>query len=183
MRTVSQDALREFFAPESDDTLITLLTFYPPAYPGNETPDPIRICDNYVKRLDQYTNDMELVYGLTYQSQDFIFLPLQVTLPNDDTGNSPRVSLTIYDVTYLLTETIRSITGPVPVKIELVLRSLVNNTTQNASVQPEVTFNSFYITNFVYSQDQVQANLEMIDYATEPFPAYSFIPAYFPGIF
>lgn len=183
MRTISQAALREFFAPESDDTLVTLITFYPPAYPGNPTPAAIRICDNYTKRLAEYTTDTELVYGVTYQDQDFIFLPVQITLPNDDTSGSPRASLTIYDVTYLLTETIRSITGPVPVKIELVLRSLLDNATQNSAVQPEAVFTGFKIINFTYNQDQVQANLEMIDYATEPFPAYSFIPAYFPGIF
>lgn len=183
MRTVSQAALREFFAPESDDTLVTLLTFYPSAYPGNANPAPIRICDNYTKRLAEYTTDAQLVYGVTYQSQNFIFLPVQITLPNDDTSGSPRASLTMYDVTYLLTETIRSVTGPVRVKIELVLRSLLDNDTQNAAVQPEAVFTGFDIVNFTYTQDQVQANLEMIDYATEPFPAYSFIPAYFPGIF
>jgi hypothetical protein len=183
MRNISQAALRAFFSPESDDTLVTLITFYPSPYPGNANPSPIRICDNYTKRLAAFTTDTQLVYGVTYKSEDFIFLPIQITLPNDDTSASPRASLTIYDVTYLLTETIRSITGPVQVKIELVLRSLLDNDTQNALVTPEVVFNGFYITSFTYTQDQVQASLEMIDYATEPFPAYSFIPAYFPGIF
>jgi hypothetical protein len=183
MRIVSPAALRSFFSPESDDALITALTLSVPAYSGNTSPDPIRICDNYTKRLAQYTTDTELVYGITYKSNDYIFLPFQFALPGDDTSGSPRASIVINDVTYLLTETIRSITGPIPVKIELVLKSLVDNDTTNSAVEPEVVFTGFYITNITYNAQQVTAELEMIDYATEPFPAYRFIPVYFPGIF
>lgn len=183
MRTISPDALRAFFAPDSDDILISLFKFEPPGYVGNSNPAPIYICDNYTKRLAQYTTDTELVYGVTYKGNDYIFLPIQVRLPNDDQGSGPRASLNIYDVTYLLTETIRNITGPVKVTIELVLRSKLDNATTNMGVTPEVTFTGLYITNFNYDAQQVQAELQMIDYATEPFPAYRFIPSYFPGIF
>jgi hypothetical protein len=183
MRAVSPAALRAFFAPESNDALIIALTLSVPSYPGNSAPEPIRICDNYTKRLTQFTTETELVYGITYKSNDYIFLPFEFSLPDDDSTGSPRASIVIHDVTYLLTETIRSITGPVPVKIELVLKSLVDNNTTNSTVEAEVVFTGFYITNITYNAQQVTADLEMIDYATEPFPAYRFIPVYFPGIF
>jgi len=185
MRSISAAALRSFFSVESDDSLIALFTFEPQESPAQS---PIYIADNYTKRLtnnnpDLYGVDNTLVYGVTYKGQDYMFLPVQITLPNDDNSSAPKATLTIFDVTYLLTETIRSITGPVKVTIELVLRSLLDNNTTNMAVTPEVTFTGFYITNFTYNAQQVTADLQMIDYATEPFPAYRFIPAYFPGIF
>lgn len=170
LSTLSPAALKAMFSPESSDTLIMLLTMY------DESGDPtkaIRLADGYTQRLSETARD--IVYGVVSRGKEYTFIPITVTLPSEDDSASPRCSLTINDVTKILVPVIRNITSPPKVLMELVLASSPDIV--------EASFPGFYITNFTYSAETVQAELSMINFATEPFPAYTFTPAYFPGLF
>lgn len=165
--SMSPDAIRAVFSPDSDKDLITLVTFYDPPV------TPIRLCDSYTTRLSEDSTDV--TYGVTSRGDNYIFLPLEITLPQEDEAQAPRCSITIRDVTRILIPTIRALTAPPKVKLELVLSNTPNTV--------EVSFDGFYITTFSYNRDQVTAELQMVNYDREPFPSHSFSPKYFPGLF
>ncbi len=171
LTSMTPNALRAIFSPESDDDLITLLTIYNPV---NESQVLARLADGYTQRLEEPDNS-DIVYGVRSNSLDYIFLPMNITLPSEDEAQAPRCSITLYDVTRYLTPTIRNLTAPPRIKLELVMSKTPNVV--------EVSFSDFYITNFTYNAESITADLSMIDYEREPFPMHSFTPRYFPGMF
>lgn len=179
---MSQAAIAALFKPDSSETLITLLTIYDP---NNDSNVIVRLADNYTQRLTSrtagdistqpVTDDFDVVYGVVSNSLSYMFVPMQITLPSEEQNTAPRASIVINDVTRYVVPIIRQINGPPRIKLSLVLSSSPNII--------EASFDRFYLSNITYNSDQVTAELSMIDYAVEPFPAYSFTPAHFPGLF
>jgi hypothetical protein len=147
-----------------------------------------RLSDGFTQRLttsleagDIVTTDSEVVYGVVSnlgvvgQNKNYTFLPMQITLPNEDEAQAPRCSLVLNDVTRYLTPVIRNLTSPPKIKLNLVL-----NTDTNTS---QVEFVSFYISSITYNRDSVTCDLSMINFEREPFPMHSFNPSNFPGLF
>lgn len=167
---MSANALKAVFSPDADDDLIILLTIYDPL---NDSQVIARLADGFTKRISETAD--EVLYGVTSNSFDYTFLPMEISLPSEDEAQAPRCSIIMHDVTRYLTPIIRTITSPPRIKLELVL-------TKTPDVV-EVSFTDFYINNFSYNADAVTADLAMIDYEKEPFPMHSFTPRYFPGMF
>lgn len=170
LTTMSPEAIRAVFSPEADSDLLFLLTVYDPA---DGTTVVTRLADGFTKRVSE--TDNEVIYGVTSRGEDFMFLPMEISLPTEEEAQAPRCSIVLQDVTKYVIPIIRTIVGPPKIKMELVL-----------SKTPEIveaTFNGFYISSFTYNADTVTADLSMIDYEREPFPMHSFTPAYFPGMF
>lgn len=138
-----------------------------------------RISDNWKERLS-YTTDEEVIYGVKSTKsgfeRQFIFIPIEVELPQETDSGETSCRLTINYVTQELIDLIRSsLTRPADVAIELVLSSSTNTI--------EAEFNSFFISNVTYNANQITFELNMIPLSREPFPAYNFTPLYFPGLF
>lgn len=133
----------------------------------------IRLCDSYLTRLSE--NSSDVVYGVVSRSKNYIFLPLEITLPQEEEAQAPRCSIVMRDVTRYLIPVIRELKEPPKVKLELVLSSTPDVV--------EVSFDGFYVTNFNYNRDQVTCELQMVNYEREPFPVHSFNPSTFPGLF
>jgi hypothetical protein len=202
LNSLSAAAIKTLYSADADDTLITLITLYDPA---NDTQPVVRIADNYTTHftspvkignpaltpprivsaptgaaafppIELQTDGEDIIYGVIGPSSEkFIFLPLSITLPDETAGQSPRCTLTFFDIAGYLTPLIREIYGPPLVKIELVLAS-------NPSIV-EISFSDFFLTNISYSRESIQANLNVINLDREPFPQHQFTPAYFPGLF
>lgn len=170
LTTMSPEAIRAIFSPEADSDLLFLLTVYSPDNPETVV---ARICDGFTKRISETAN--EVIYGVTSRSQDFIFLPMEISLPTEEEAQAPRCSIVMRDVTKYIIPIVRTIVGPPKVKMELVLSKTPDTV--------EATFTGFYISSFSYNADSVTADLSMVDYEREPFPMHSFTPAYFPGMF
>lgn len=169
LSSLSPAALRAMFSTESSDTLITLLTIYDPT-----TGLPaVRLADNYLTRISETSSD--IIYGVTSRSNNFIFIPMQISLPSEEDNVAPKCSIVINDVTRYIVPIIRPLTAPPKILLELVLTSSPNTV--------EASFAGFYISNFTYNADSVTAELSMIDYQVEPFPSFTFTPAYFPGLY
>lgn len=167
---MSPNALKAVFSPDADDDLIILLTIYDPL---NESEVVARLADGFTKRISETAD--EVLYGVTSNGFDYIFLPMEISLPSEDEAQAPRCSIVMHDVTRHLTPIIRTITAPPRIKLELVLSKTPDVV--------EVSFSDFYINAFNYNADSVSADLAMIDYEREPFPMHSFTPRYFPGMF
>lgn len=185
---MSPAAIKAVLAPESGDDFIILITIYDPDIPSAVI---ARICDNWTGRLSgsinigsastggvitYTTDDDDILYGVQRaDGTKFLFLPIEITLPDERDGTPPRANIVFHDITQYLVPMIRSLRSPPLVKMEIVLSSNVDT--------PEVTFTDFYIYNITYNRDTISAELGMINYELEPFPQHSFTPAYFPGIF
>ena len=170
LTTMSPDAIRAIFSPEADSDLLFLLTIYDPSNPSTVV---ARLADGFTQRIRETAD--EVVYGVTSRSQDFIFLPMEISLPTEEEAQAPRCSIVLRDVTRYVIPIVRTIVGPPTVKMELVLSKTPDTV--------EASFTGFYISNFSYNADSVTADLSMIDYEREPFPMHAFTPAYFPGMF
>lgn len=169
LATMTPEAIKALFSPNSDETLICLLTMYDPV-----TNVPIlRLADNYLTRISESAEDV--VYGVTSRANNYIFLPLQISLPSEEDNTAPKCSIVINDVTRHITPIIRELTAPPKVLLEMVLTSSPDTV--------EAFFDGFYINNITYNADSVTADLQMINYQVEPFPCYTFTPAFFPGLF
>lgn len=181
LTTLSAEAKRQIFTPDADSDLIILVTFYDAATGASIA----RVCDGYKQRIelpstpaqstDIITTDSEVVYGVVSRGINYTFLPLQITLPSEEEAQAPRCSIVINDVTRYLTPTIRSLTGPPRVLLELVLSKTPDTV--------EVSFDYLYINNITYNRDTINCDLSMISYEREPFPVHSFNPPNFPGLF
>lgn len=170
LTTMSPEAIKAVFSPESDADLILLLTIYDPDSP---TTVVARLADGFTKRISETAD--EVIYGVTSRGNDFVFLPMEISLPTEEEAQAPRCSVTMHDVTRYIVPIIRSINGPPKVKLEIVLSKTPDTV--------EASFAGFYFSNFTYNVDQITGSLSMIDYEREPFPMHSFSPVYFPGIF
>ena len=169
LTSLSAEALRQLYSPDSDSTLITLLTIFEP----DNTTVKVRLCDNFIQRLDE--DEEDVVYGVTSRGQEYIFLPMQITLPSEEEANAPRYSIVMQDVTRQLTPLVRSVNRPLKIRLELVLSKSPDTV--------EVEFDDFFVSNFTFNREQVSAELSMLSLEREPFPCFSFNPAYNPGLF
>ena len=171
--TLSASAIRAMFSSETDENIIMLITIYDPNDPSQVV---FRFADNYTQRIASLTTDEEVIYGVPSRGQDFVFLPMTVGLPSEQDTGVGTCTLTLRYVTREAIELIRTqLRQPTQVKIELVLSGSPSTV--------EAVFPGFYITGATYSAETINFELTMINLAREPFPCYSFIPMYFPGLF
>ena len=177
-RALSPRALRAFFAPDCDENVITLLKIY-----GANMAEPVYLADGYTHRLESLTTDDEVVYGVTSQGIDHIFLPFSFTMPNDEEASGPRCELTIQNATQMITPLIRSLNAPPTVRIQVVLQgtSVADN---SATVSlPEISIDGMQLNGIGYSVDAVTGYLSVESLASEPFPCHSMTPSHCPGLF
>ena len=176
LSSLTANAITALLSQESSDTFITLITIS-----GTGISPAIRLADNYTQRIDSLETPQEITYGVVSNYEDgstsrnYLFLPFNLTLPIEDANQAPTCNLTINDVTRYLIPTIRNISAPPTVDIALVLKSSPNTV--------EMSFPSFLIGGISYNADSVTATLTLGSLAQEPFPAHTFTPAYFPGLF
>ena len=157
-------------SPDAQDSLAVLLTFT-----GTGIATPVRICDSYTQRIAGLTTDDEVVHGIVSRSNSFIYIPFQITMPDEQVASAPRCQITMFDVTRYLTPVLRAISNPPNVLIELVMRATPDTV--------EIAFSGFQMGGVTYNKDQVTAELVVQSLAAEPFPAHTFTPSYFPGLF
>lgn len=173
LSTLSSAAIKAMFSSETDEALIMLITIYSTE---DNTTAVARLADGFTGRLQNFTTDDEVIYGVTSNGHDFIFLPIQIGLPGEQETGASGCSIVCQYVTDEAINLIRTeLNAPARVSIELVLSGSPNTV--------EASFPDFYITNATYSAESITLDLTMINLAREPFPCYNFIPSYFPGLF
>lgn len=174
---LSPAAIKAMFSSETEDQLIMLLTVYDPngSYDPAATTTRIRLSDNYTQRLSTTTDD-EVIYGVVSNSNEYMFIPMTLNLPNEQDSGPGDCSITLNFVTPEIIAVIRDhLRIRTKVLIELVLSSNLNYI--------EASLQDYYITSATYNAESVVLNLGMVSYNTEPFPTFSFTPSYFPGLF
>ena len=75
LTSMSPEALKQIFSPDSDSDLITLLTITD----ANTGEVLARIADGYTQRVGE--DEVNVLYGVVSNGQDYNFLPMEITLP------------------------------------------------------------------------------------------------------
>lgn len=166
LTTLSPAAIKAFFSPDSGEQIVTLLTFVAGA-------TTIRLADGYTQRISETAD--EVLYGVVSRGNAFTFLPFSLSLPGEDADQAPACQITMHDVTRAIMPVIRGLTAPPAVTMELVLASTPDVV--------EVAFAGFQLNGIQYTAEQITGSLNVDMFALEPFPAHSFVPSSFPGLF
>jgi hypothetical protein len=166
LSSLSPAALKAMFSPDADDSLITLLTI-------TGSGETIRLADGYTQRISETAD--EVIYGVVSRGNNYTFLPLQITLPSEENEGVPRIQIVINDVTRVLLPVVRQISGALDVTVELVLSATPSTV--------EVSLPGFKMAGVSYNAETITAELTVESFTTEPFPAHTFTPSHFPGLF
>lgn len=108
--------------------------------------------------------------GDTYYAYYFDF-----QLPVDSGERQPIARLSIDNVDRAILEAVRAISSPLDVTMEIVLGSTPDTV--------EASWQGFKLVRVTYDVLTVSGDLVMENFMSEPYPAGSFTPTLFPGVF
>lgn len=153
------------FAPETEEVFIALLTFT-----SDQLESPLYITSDPMVDLP-----IAGVRGVISNGQEYVYVPFEIYLPRDDKSGTVSAKLQMENIDRLIVGTLRSITQPVVVQIQIVLSGNVDFV--------EMNFDNFRLTNIFYDVMKVGGDLTLDYWGLEPFPAGRFTPSGFPGLF
>jgi hypothetical protein len=168
--TTSVDFRTAAFSAETGRCIIALITLT-----HADLADPILISTDPTQRIPALTTATDVVYGTISRGETYIFLPLRIKLPSDTDEGPGDMTIEFDNVHREYTAAIRSIFTPVAVNVELVL--------DNALDTVEAQWPEFLLTNIRYDAATISGTLKLETLEREPFPAGSFTPSAFPGLF
>lgn len=165
MSDVSDNYKADFYAQDSNNVFIVLLTFT-----SEELTDDIRIASDPKETLPTAQ-----VLGVVSNSQEFLYAPFDIRLPRDDKTGKVTAKLTIDNIDQTIIGHLRSITRPVRLQIDIVLSADTD--------EVEKTYQGFELGNVQYDALTIEGDLTLNYWDTEPFPSGRFTPSGFPGLF
>lgn len=113
--------------------------------------------------------------------EEYAAFPFEVSLPDSLEDSPPTARLRISNVSREIGEALRSISTPA--SITLYVTRVVDASTNPAVVAVEMALGSFRLANVQVDALEVEAQLTLeSDLVREPYPAYVFSPAEFPGL-
>lgn len=143
------------FAADTADVWLVLVTI-----DHDDFAEPIRVVNN----TENVTSRGELYVGF----------PFDATLPDSREDASPRARLVIDNTSREIAQAIRSITSAPIVTLEII-RAADPDTV-------EISLPYFTLRNVKWDAGKVSGDLSLEDFTSEPYPAGTFTPAYFPGL-
>lgn len=162
MTLISLNFKQSSYATETGAYPIALISFGTTRVSGDPT-----------GRLSSFDNDV--VYGTVSRGNPFVFLPMEIVLPDETEAGPGNMTLQIDNIHRSLTETIRLATNPIPALIEIVM--------SNALDTVDITFPEYMITSIQYDASTITATLTLDDLTREAFPGAIATPATVPGLF
>jgi len=156
MTDVSDTTRGNMFAEETADGLLALLTIDHPTLTT-----PIRVVHNTVDIISR--------------GDSFTAFPFELVLPTSDPDSPPRAQLVIDNVSREIGQVIRQIPSAATVLIEVVRLA--------APDELELSFPTLKLINIRLDVAKVTGDLISEDLQIEPYPAFTFSPAQFPGLF
>lgn len=154
-RRLTSSAIRAIASESTDQVAIVLLTLS-----RTDWPEPLRCA---TEQSDVVSN------GLTYVPFPFTF-----TYPTDG-EESQTARLEVDNVTRELVDEIRSVTGPIDVRIDIVLASDLNSVVAR--------WDGFQIRNVTIDDTTIAADITYENTDVQRFPKGQFLPSNYPGLF
>ena len=168
---LSPTAKMSIMAQESDDREIALLTITHPKF--TET---LYISTDATQYLYDDEDTATPVYGTVSNGHQFLYLPINATLPSSESDKAPEGSFSISNVSTLLSQYLIVVDDDYPrVSVDIVLASDPNTIVQS---WPE-----FELTNATLDATTANVQIAMPHTDNEPTPWLRVVPAYFPNAF
>lgn len=164
---ISNNLKQTAYVQETDVIIIVLLTLSTP-----ELPETVRICSS---PIEKFSDLGENVYGCTSNNERYLFLPFQISLPQDDKTGAVSAKLSIDNVNRQIVQYAREAKNSINVDIQVVLSNNLD--------YKELEYTGFKLTNVKYDAFTVSGNLSVDYLGLEPFPQGRFTPSGFPGLF
>lgn len=117
-------------------------------------------------------NNSEPIVSRGNQFEPF---PFSVTLPTDDSQSMPQVTLVLSNVDNAIIEFVRGQVIAPNIAIEIVTSAYPD------TVEKSLTF--LKLVSVTYDAMVVQGRLDVDDFLAQKFPAESYVPPQFPGLF
>ena len=155
-RSLSTTAKQAIFTQETDEVFLMLLTIN-----HSDLGSPIYVVNN--------TEDV------VSNGNTFLGYPFYFELPGEDAESLSQVTLTITNVDKLLVAGVRSIATPLDVKLQVVLAS-DPNTIEAGDFDMKVR-------DVTYDALTLSGRCNFNDLLNEPYPAGTYTPADYPGLF
>lgn len=166
MRALSLNFRRALFGQETGEVPIFLLEITHPTLA-----EPIRLSTDPTTRL----SDSPLTYATVSRGETYYYAGIDVSIPDEQDRQAPHSKLTIENVTRDLIPLARSVNSPPSVKIEAVLASAPDSV--------EMTWPALDMSHLTANASVLVFDLTMDALVTEPYPALTFSPAHFPGLY
>lgn len=167
MAEVSLNFREAAYAQETEKDIITLLTL---SVEGDE--QPVQVCDTPYQKLEDMEED---VYGVISNGKTYIFVPMEITLPQDDKTGNVSAKISIDNVDRRIIQYARRVLKPIKVSLACVLSSDVD--------VEEISFDNFQLININYDGFKIEGDLSVEYLGSEPFPSGRFTPSGFQGLF
>ena len=162
------DFLAQANAQESGVVVVLLMTITHPDWVA-----PVRLSTDPTQRITETSSDV--IYGTQSRGNDYLFLPAQITLPSQTEEAPPQMRISIDNVSRDLVAEIRALSSPPAFQVELVT---ADDPDTVLAMWPE-----FLMANIQYNATTINADLVIETLQAEPYPAGTFTPAEFPGVF
>ena len=155
-RTLSTAARQAIFAPETSKVFLMLLTIN-----HSDMAGPVRVVNNYE--------------NITSNGNLFTAYPFLFRLPSEDEDTLAQVELQITNIDRLLVDSVRSISSPFTVTLDIALSDTPDTIEAGpfAMNMREVKYDAMKLTGTCNFQDILN----------EAYPAGSYTPADYPGLF
>lgn len=155
MRTLSSRALDSAFSAQTDDVWLTLLTIE-----HESLSEPLRFVNNFA--------------SLTSRGNVYVAFPFELEFPEQDAESPGEARITIDNIDRQIVNTIRGISSPPDLTLEVVLAATPDTV--------EASFSGMTLRNVQYDALKVSGTLRFEDIVTEPV-SVQMTPARFPGMF
>lgn len=155
-RVISTTARSALYGSETDEVFVILLTL-----DHADLAEPVRVCSDAV--------DVES------RGETYVAYPFSLSLPDDEDNKSPRARLVIDNIDRQIVAVLRGLETAPSLTMEIV-RAADPDTV-------EAAFEDFKLARVTYDSHVIEAELTIEDFTAEPYPAASFSPSLFPGIF
>lgn len=173
-RTLSITLRQAIFAEQTDRVAVVLITFSHP-----DLVEPIRISTDPTQRI----SEDPLIYGTISRGNTFVFVPVNAIYPDDQDESAPRAKLSMDNISiaglqegvFRVSDLLQLAPTPASVLIEVVLSSTPEFV--------EVDWDELQMTRATFNFQEVQIEMSMDNFATEPFPSGMFTPGTFPTLF
>ena len=164
-RSLSLNFRQAINAEESGEVAIFLMTIT-----HEDLDEPILLSTDPTERV----TDVPLVYKTVSRGEDYIYVPMQVVIPDERENAPPHAQFRICNVTRELIEFVRSTTIPAQAKLELVLASDLD--------EVEVESPWLDIISVANSARDLTFDMTLNSMAAEQWPTDSMDPSSFPSL-
>ncbi|EFO32623.1 conserved hypothetical protein [Roseibium sp. TrichSKD4] len=165
-RDVSNAMRSAMFAQEADEVPICLLTIT-----HDDLVEPFYFSSDPTRRISVDP----LLYATASRGRDYLFLPFDFILPQDEADAPQRVKLTMSNADREMVSVVRSVSTPPKALVEVILAETPDLV--------EIAIPDLLMSEAVMSESDIVIELTADPLINEPYPGRSFTPGSFPGLF